>query len=436
MNFSYREIKQKLSNSSLFKDSLFAVFGNGMGNFLLLLSGIVIARFLGKDIYGEYGLVKTTMFHIAAFATLGLGFTSTRFVAKYKDSDNGLLKGTIYTSTVITLMTSCVLCLLLFVFAGPLANYLDEPRLALPFKFLGVIIILKALSTTSGAILGGYKDFKTLGVNTVISGLSMLILGIGLTYIWGLKGSLTALALSQLLLCILNHASIHKSIIIPIRGVTYKNNYKTILKFTIPVALQELSYTLSQWGTMLILTKFGSLGQVGLYSAAGQWNAIILFIPSLLSNVVLSYLSGASSDKEQKKTVRLMLLINLSTTFLPFLIVFLLSGFIVGFYGETFIGMKSVMNILVFSTIFDCMSRVFQSNLISEGKNWLLFTFRATRDTAALVLAYVLLSPQPESAAKILAVIHLLICFVYFLLMGIEYLITHRKEVVPKLTNI
>ena len=432
MKLSYQEIKQKLSDSSLFKDSLFAVFGNGMGNFLLLISGIVIARFLGKDIYGEYGLVKTTMFHIAAFATLGLGFTSTRFVAKYKNVDNGLLKGTIYTSTVITLMTSCVLCFLLLVFAKPLANYLDEPRLTLPFRFLGIIIILKALSTTSGAILGGYKKFKTLGINTVISGLSMLVLCIGLTYIWGLKGSLTALALSQLLLCLLNHAYIHKSIIKPIRDITFKNNYKDIFKFTIPVALQELSYTLSQWGTMLILTKFGSLGQVGLYSAAAQWNAIILFIPSLLSNVVLSYLSGASSEKEQKKTVKLMLLINLSTTFLPFLIIFLLSGFIVSFYGETFLGMNSVMNILVFSTIFDCMSRVFQSNLISEGKNWLLFSFRAIRDTAALVLAYILLSPQPESTAKILAIIHLIICIAYFLLMGIEYLLTHRKEMAPK----
>ena len=65
MTISFKDIRQNLISSSLFKDSFWAVFGNGLGYFLLLVAGIVIARFLGKDIYGEYGVVKTTMFHIA-----------------------------------------------------------------------------------------------------------------------------------------------------------------------------------------------------------------------------------------------------------------------------------------------------------------------------------------------------------------------------------
>ena len=48
-------IKQKI-NSKLFRDSFWAVFGNGIGNALMLLSGIIIARLLGKDLYGEYGI--------------------------------------------------------------------------------------------------------------------------------------------------------------------------------------------------------------------------------------------------------------------------------------------------------------------------------------------------------------------------------------------
>ena len=49
----------KLKNNKFFKDSFWAVFGNGMGYALLLLAGIIIARFLGKDLYWEYGFVKT-----------------------------------------------------------------------------------------------------------------------------------------------------------------------------------------------------------------------------------------------------------------------------------------------------------------------------------------------------------------------------------------
>jgi len=80
---SLKRIKEKCLNSKLFKDSFWAVFGNGLGNGLMLLAGIIIARFLGKDLYGEYGVVKTTMFYIASFATFGLGFTSTKYIAQF-----------------------------------------------------------------------------------------------------------------------------------------------------------------------------------------------------------------------------------------------------------------------------------------------------------------------------------------------------------------
>lgn len=428
-----KQITDKLAKSSLFKDSMWAVFGNGMGNFLLLLAGILIARLLGKDIYGEYGLVKTTMFHIATFSTLGLGFTSTRFVAKYRNGDENLLLGTISSSLVITTITSISLCVILFIFSKPLAIYLNEPRLYIPFRFLGIIIVFKALSTTTNAILAGNKNFKSVGINTIVSGASMLLFSVLFTYLWGLKGSLLALAISQLLLCVLNFINVCRVFFINRHGRNLQRNYGALLKFTFPVALQELSYTLSQWGMMLILTKFGSLGEVGLFTAAAQWNAIILFIPVLLSNVVLSYLSGSSSSNEQTKTLKRMLLVNLASTLLPFMVIYIFTDFIVSFYGTSFTGMNFVMNVLVFSTIFDSMCRVFQSNLISEGKNWMLFIFRAIRDLVSLIFAYLLLSNYSENAARTLSILTLIVSISYFGLMSFEYLLSHKKQSINNL---
>ena len=44
------EVKKKLIQSKLAKDSFWAVFGNGFGNALLLLAGIIIARLFGMDL--------------------------------------------------------------------------------------------------------------------------------------------------------------------------------------------------------------------------------------------------------------------------------------------------------------------------------------------------------------------------------------------------
>ena len=52
MHFSFGHIKQRILSNQLLKDSFWAVWGNSLGYAFFLLSGIIIARFLGKDLYG------------------------------------------------------------------------------------------------------------------------------------------------------------------------------------------------------------------------------------------------------------------------------------------------------------------------------------------------------------------------------------------------
>lgn len=43
----------------------------------------MIARFLGKELYGEYGTIKTTLTYIAIVSTFGFGYTATKYIAEY-----------------------------------------------------------------------------------------------------------------------------------------------------------------------------------------------------------------------------------------------------------------------------------------------------------------------------------------------------------------
>ena len=97
-----RVILGRLSKSKIFRDSSWAVLGNGFGNGLLLLAGIIIARLLGRDLYGEYGLAKTTILCISGFATFGLGISSTKYVAKAMCEDPKHLRSIINSSLIIT----------------------------------------------------------------------------------------------------------------------------------------------------------------------------------------------------------------------------------------------------------------------------------------------------------------------------------------------
>lgn len=416
MKNSYKslDIIRRKYDSKLFRDSFWAVFGNGIGNALMLFSGIIIARLLGKDLYGEYGIVKTTMFYIASFATLGLGVTSTKYISSLVSDNSEYLGNVIRDSMSITLLFSSFIAFALFISAPYLADFLNEASLVIALKTLAVVIVFKAITTTQIGILAGFKDFKAIALNSVLSGFVMLILCIPLTYEFGLKGSLITLLLSQMFNSCINYFSVRKrgKNIPAIKNVSYK---KELIFFSFPVALQESSFTICNWAAIMLLTKFSSMGEVGLYTASAQWNSIITMIPGLLINVVLSYLSGSVNEKRQhESTLKLMLGVNFVTTIIPFIIVYCFASYISSFYGDSFSGMSSVLRVLTFSTILEACASVYKSELLALGKTWLLFSIRLVRDIILVVSVFVLLKCADGNNGAIMyswAVVLVSICY-------------------------
>lgn len=405
----------KLKNNKFFKDSFWAVFGNGMGYALLLLAGIIIARFLGKDLYGEYGFVKTSLFYIASFATFGIGYTSTKFIAQFIQMNQQVLYLLTKRLLIISLAFSLITCLLLFVFAGKFAEFAGDERLIVPFRYLGVIVVLRAMSVTEAGIISGYKEYKKLAFNNIVSGLVMLVMCIPLTYYWGLKGSLSTLLLSQLTIALMNlHCVIrinanNEKVIVNIKAI----NYNSILKFSFPVALHEMSYTFFNLLGTMMFSRFSSLGEFGLFTAVFQWNTVILFVPGLLSNVILSYLSGDAHNKNHHQMISKMLGVNFICSFIPFIVVFVFSGLIVSLYGPSFVGMKPVLNIFIFSTIIMSLIQVYQANLLSEGYTWMYFLNKLFRDASLVgVFYFVLIRTNGEHAAYNYGIINLIVLFI------------------------
>lgn len=419
---SFIRLKDRIRNSKLFKDAFWSIMGSGIGNMFLLLSGILIARFLGKDLYGEYGVAKTNMFYMAGFSTFGLVYSSTRYIAKYLNTDNTRIIGIITNATKITFFFSVSISFILALFAVKLAAFLDAPNLASVFRTLSIIIILKALSSTGNGILAGLKKFSVAAKSNVVSGITMFFLSIPLTYFWGLNGALFSLAASQLVNLLLNYAYIYRTC--KQLPVYYYNedDIKTLLKFSFPIALQEISFALCNWLGILMLTKMSTLGEVGLYSAAAQWNAVITMIPSLLANVVLSHLSGSEGKKQQILLYK-MLFIYFICTFIPFLFVYIGSDFIISFYGKDFLMMKQVLLVSILATIPTCCSDIFKAELIALGKTWILFILRMAKDLVLVIAAgFFLLKMNGENGAYYYAMSNFLGAILFFIGSLIVYL--------------
>lgn len=394
----------KLKNSSLFKDSFWALSGNVISKGLTLVAGIIIARLLGSEAYGEYGMIKNTLVYIAVFSTFGLGFTATKFIAQNKDVAPDRLRGLVKAALVVSLVFSGFMALVVFAFAHQLAVYLEDPSMTTTLRYTAIVIVFNSLATVQIGIMAGLKQFRKTALINVTVGVITFVSSIILAYYYGLEGTVIALLITNVANCLLNYIVLRKDITnYPTGESKLWYDIKEQVKFSFPIAIQESSYSITFWASNLLLLKMADYSQLGLHSAATQWTAIILFIPSVLQNVMLSYFSesAGSAGADQHKMLKRMLLINFLATFIPFLVCLAISPYVVDLYGESYKGLALVLNIAMAATIFRCQVQVFIQEFIALGKPWILCGIRLGRDVVSLLLSALLIFNLKENAAAL-----------------------------------
>lgn len=381
----------RLKGSRLFKDSFWALVGSAAGKGLSLIAGIAVARFLGSEIYGEYGTIKNTLMMIAIFSSLGLGYSATKFIAESRTTeDNTRIVDTHRIATYITFVMSGLIALLLIIGAKQVAIWIEAPHLASALRLSAVAIIFNAVNTTQTGELSGFGAYKELAKNNTIAGIFTFISSIVLTYLYSFDGAIIALIISLAFNALLNKITINKCIGSFDKPKNIDKKYiKDIIKFSIPIALQESLYSITHWGNLIIMVKLANYTEIGLSSAASQWMAVISFIPGALRNVALTHLSASNNDQKRNRDVlKRLLAINFVSTFVPFLIILCLSGWITQWYSESFVGLRAVLNICVFTAVISSLTNVLTQEFMAHGQNWLLFYSRLIRDLCIMVSLY------------------------------------------------
>ncbi len=413
----------KIKCNQIFKDSFWALLGSGVGKGLSLIAGILVARFLTKEIYGEYGIIKITLYYIAVFSTFGLGFSATRYISKYRKNAPDKVRIIVKIANLITFCMSSFMALLVVLFAKELAIALETPNLSDSLRISAIAIIFNAFDTAQVGILSGFGAFKTNARNTTISGFINFLASVSLTYLWGLEGAIWAITFAFGTSCLLNYFSIrHILKEYPSKSQDETCLLKGIIRFSFPIALQESLYSITHWATIAVFVKLSNYGELALNSAAGQWQAILLFIPGVLRNVTLSHLSGnTDNSKAHNNTVNVMIKVNFISTFIPFIFVVLLSKLISSFYGPTFSDLPVVLIVSCAVAIANCLSNVYSQELISIGKNWFLFWTRLLKDLLTLIFVTILLTDLELKGAITMATVSFCMQTAYLFALYIQY---------------
>lgn len=405
-------------------DSVWSVFGNVFGKGIALLAGIFIARFLGKEVYGEYGIIRNTILSIGVFSTFGLGYTATKFISELRVKCPEQIPIFIKYSNKITFIFSGLMALILFVTADLISTYwLKIPHLGFSLRILSILIVFNAITTSQIGILSGFGKFKEIAkINTTIGFLTFIFSAL-LTYLYNLNGALLALLIVQVFNCAFNFFVVKSELKKYEKAVGGdKRMLKNILIFSIPVALQEAIYSVTTWLSSVFLIRYASIGDLGLYTVVVQWNAIILFIPGILRNVVLSHLSMSNSNfQDHSNILKKTIFINFISTLVPCMFVLIFSSEIAASYGISFNDLDQLISLSVFTTIFTSVSNVYAQAFTSLNRNWLMLLLRTIRDILTIISFIILTKYKILSGVLALITSGLIFSMMFLLISFIVY---------------
>jgi O-antigen/teichoic acid export membrane protein len=376
---SWKRIEDSDIGNRIAKGAFWSLTGSVVSQGLILLASIVVARILGKTEYGEFGMIRSTINMFTVFAGFGLGITATKFIAEFRIKDKIKTERIIGLTTIFAAITGGIISITILITALFLAEKtINAPQLVNEIRLGAVMIFFSSLNGAYTGTLAGFESFKTIAKVNLISGILAFPIQIGFTLLFGLPGSVIGIGINYLILWLLNLMSVrqvcHKfGFKFQIKGSW--NEWPVLYKFSLPALLSGILVSPVMWACNAMLVNHpNGYGEMAIFDAANQWRNTILFIPAILSQIVLPLLSSSTSNYHQfNKILKINIVINFLIVFIMAVVISLFSGIIMRSYGEGFAEGKLVLIILSFSTIFISINNVIGQAIAGKNKMWIGF---------------------------------------------------------------
>src|ERR1035437_1760311 len=131
-----------------------------------LAASVITARLLGREQFGEYGMIQSTVGMLGVFAGLGLGVTATKYVAEFRTLNPERAGRIIALGCAVAIVLGGLLALCLLAYAPVLAaKTLHAPGLADELRIASLLLFFNALN---GAQTGALSGLEALDRKSVV----------------------------------------------------------------------------------------------------------------------------------------------------------------------------------------------------------------------------------------------------------------------------
>lgn len=376
-NIIIKKIKENNLIKRILQALIFGLGGTVISKALLMLFNIIVARILGENQYGIYSIVNNTLQTFTVFAGAGIGVTLNRYVALYRDKDKKMAGILMKTLILVNAILSAMISILVFVLSKNISDLISKQiNIAIYIKITSLTIFFTSISLILQSALQGFEEYRKIAIIQIVSNIITLIIGIVITKIFGIAGTIVAMLLLQITSTILFAIIIRKIIIQREIKLQIKINNtvkEAIKKVAIPAFLSSVFVVPLLWITNFIFTQRNGYNEFAAFSVCLQWFTILNYLPEQLGQVrpIYTQLYADKKIEELNKTIKNMILMSTGFAIIVSVLLMMGSKLILKTYGDFYTPYMIPFIIMLITSVFYCIQSQYGSFFQAIGKIWL-----------------------------------------------------------------
>lgn len=377
------------------KGTLFISFASGFGLLFWFSSKLLLVRILTQEEFGIYSLSLTIINVFLMLASAGIPEGVARYTSLFLGEDRGNEAAAISRTSIRLIFISALISFgLLFFLSDPLSRYVFyKPELSLPLKILSFSIPFTLFVQVFSGILRGHgimrpKIYLDLGqpLFFLFCLICLLFIAHSLKYVLGAYSSAIILIFSIIAI----YAYKEKGLVIFTRN---RGHYSSkLLRFSLPLLGAGLITFIFVWTDTLMLGRYESASEVGIYNIAVTLYQLLGFPLTSLTFVFMPLgveMLSKGQSKELARTYRVITKWLFSATLPIFFVLFFFPEMTIRFlYGEGFIGASGPLRLLSFGAMLYILAGPSNLFLIIFGLPNTIMYFTVTAGLANIFLNY------------------------------------------------
>jgi O-antigen/teichoic acid export membrane protein len=319
------------------------LYGSGFNMVSRLLFNVLVVRLVGPSQVGIYFIALSVANLLSVLAAGGLDTTLVRYLARQRASGDwggfrGTLRFVLQTAAALSLVATTVMVVGAHWIA---TKILHNPEATTPLRIVAFWVPVFVADTLMLAATQSFREMKyKVYIDSVLDpSLRFLLVIVVYLFGGGLNAILSAYVFSLFICAVMASLALRRCI--PVRLAEYPPvvRPRELLSFSYPLFSYNLLMAITLYVDSLVMARFRSSAEVGMYSVCIRLVAVTCFITPVLGQIfgpICSELHQRREFDQLAASVKIVTLLAVQM-FLPFLLLFFaVPAQILGIFGSGF----------------------------------------------------------------------------------------------------